>query len=151
MPDHVSNGHRSIRVDYDPISDWLYVRWGDPIGTLEETEDDRVLERLDDDDNTLGFVVKAVSRLKAEDSINVELGLPRGPAHIPIRAAAEDLGVSERRVRQLIAEKRITAKLWHGHWMVETPVKVAPVKRGRPTKQPTTEGIPQTEARAKSR
>ena len=56
----------SVRVWYDPEGDYLEVLFEQAEGYFRETEDDRVMKKVDVDGNLLGFSVLQVSALKGE-------------------------------------------------------------------------------------
>jgi uncharacterized protein YuzE len=55
-----------INVYYDPEGDFMEVTFERKAGYLRETEDDRVMEKVDEDGNVLGFSVMKVSSLKGK-------------------------------------------------------------------------------------
>ena len=54
---------QQIKVWYDPESDFLEVLFSDKAGYMKETNNDAVMERVDEQGNVLGFTVMGVSRL----------------------------------------------------------------------------------------
>ena len=52
-----------IKVWYDPESDFIEVLFSDKAGYMKETNNDAVMERVDEQGNVLGFTVMGVSRL----------------------------------------------------------------------------------------
>ena len=54
---------RQVRIWYDAEGDFLEVRFSDKPGYMRETDNDAVMERVDDAGNLLGFSVMGVSRL----------------------------------------------------------------------------------------
>jgi uncharacterized protein YuzE len=55
-----------IKVYYDPEGDFMEVTFERKAGYFRETEDDRVMEKVDEDGNVLGFSVMKVSSLKGK-------------------------------------------------------------------------------------
>jgi uncharacterized protein YuzE len=56
-----------IKVYYDPAEgDFMKVTFERKAGYFRETEDDRVMEKVDEDGNVLGFSVMKVSSLKGK-------------------------------------------------------------------------------------
>lgn len=49
---------------YDPDGDYMEVTFEEKAGYFRETEDDRVMERVDAEGNVLGFSVLGVSSVK---------------------------------------------------------------------------------------
>ena len=68
----------------------------------------RILKRLDDDGEVIGFLIHEMSTLKQPGPVEFELA-SEAPAddvaNVTVRQAAVRLGVSERRVRQLARAK----------------------------------------------
>ena len=56
----------NVKVWYDSFSDILEVAWEHEDGYFTETDDDRVLERLDVEDNTTGFMIEQYDRVVDE-------------------------------------------------------------------------------------
>lgn len=54
---------QQIKVWYDPEGDFLEVLFSDKAGYMKETNNDAVMERVDEQGNVLGFTVMGVSRL----------------------------------------------------------------------------------------
>ena len=52
-----------IRVWFDAEGDFLEVRFSDKAGFMRETNNDAVMERVDEQGNVLGFSIMQVSRL----------------------------------------------------------------------------------------
>lgn len=53
-----------VKVWYDPEGDYLEVIFEQKAGYFRETENDQVMEKVDDEGNILGFSVLKVSALK---------------------------------------------------------------------------------------
>lgn len=62
-----------IKVWYDPESDFLEVLFSDKAGYMKETNNDAVMERVDEQGNVLGFTVMGVSRLTKEKPLVADL------------------------------------------------------------------------------
>ena len=126
--------NRKVSVWYDGEGDMLEVLWAFRDGYFTDADDDRIRKRLDDDGEVIGFLIQGVSTLKADAPVEFELA-PEDPAgdvlNLTARLAAEELGVSERRVRQLARAGRVRGAAKHGNtWLIPTPVEVIPGKRG---------------------
>lgn len=57
-----SQGH--VRIWYDVEGDYLEVIFDQKAGYFRETENDQVMEKVDDEGNILGFSVLRVSAMK---------------------------------------------------------------------------------------
>ena len=55
-----------VKLWYDPEGDYLKVTFERKEGFFRETEDDRVMQRVDRDGNVLGFSIQKVSSLKGK-------------------------------------------------------------------------------------
>ena len=101
---------RRVSVWYDNEGDMLEVLWAFREGYFTPTDDERILKRLDDDGEVIGFLIHEMSTLKQPAPVEFELA-PEAPAddvaNVTVRQAATRLGVSERRVRQLAGEGRV--------------------------------------------
>ena len=74
------------------------------------SDDERVLKRLDDDGEVIGFLIHEMSTLKEPSPIEFELSseVPADDvANVTVREAAIRLRVSERRVRKLARDGRM--------------------------------------------
>ena len=58
--------HKTVKVWYDPEGDYLEVIFDQKEGYFRETENDQVMEKIDQEGNVLGFSVLRVSSLKAK-------------------------------------------------------------------------------------
>ena len=125
---------RKVSVWYDHEGDMLEVLWAFREGYFTPTEDERILKRLDDDGEVIGFLVHEMSTLKQPVPVEFELAseIPADDvANVTVRQAAIELGVSERRVRQLARDGRVRGAAKAGtEWLIPTPVEVVPGKRG---------------------
>ena len=126
---------RRVFVSYDHEGDMLEVLWALREGYFTPTEDDRILKRLDDDGEVIGFLIHDMSTLNQPEPFRVRVGEPRPDgddvANVTVREAALRLGVSERRVRKLARDGRVRgATKAGGEWLIPTPVEVTPGKRG---------------------
>ncbi len=63
----------NIKIWYDKEGDFLEVTFSDKPGYMRETDNDAILERVDQDGNLLGFSVLAVSRLSTDQPLIAEL------------------------------------------------------------------------------
>ena len=59
-------GKKVIRVWYDADGDFLEVVFEQKAGYFRETDNDRVMEKVDDEGNILGFSIVGVSAAKKE-------------------------------------------------------------------------------------
>ena len=57
-------GERKINVWYDPEGDYLEVIFEQREGYFRETEDDRVMEKVDLQGNVLGFSILGIGSLR---------------------------------------------------------------------------------------
>ncbi|MDP6496154.1 MAG: DUF2283 domain-containing protein [Dehalococcoidia bacterium] len=57
-------GEKQVKVWYDPEGDFLEVIFEQREGYFRETEDDRVMEKVDSEGNVLGFSILGVGSLK---------------------------------------------------------------------------------------
>ena len=125
---------KRVSVWYDDEGDMLEVLWAFKEGYFTPTNDERILKRLDDDGEVIGFLIHEVSTLKQPTPIEFEL-TSEAPtddvANVTVRQAAIQLGVSERRVRHLAREGRVRGATKVGaEWLIPTPVEVTPGRRG---------------------
>jgi hypothetical protein len=63
----------TVKIWYDKEGDFLEVLFSDKPGYMRETDNDAIMERVDQDGNLLGFSVLAVSRLSSEKPLIAEL------------------------------------------------------------------------------
>jgi uncharacterized protein YuzE len=64
---------QQIKVWYDPEGDFLEVQFSDKAGYMKETNNDAVMERVDEQGVVLGFTVLGVSRLAKEKPLVADL------------------------------------------------------------------------------
>ena len=125
---------KKVSVWYDDEGDMLEVTWAFREGYFTPMDDKRVLKRLDDNGEVIGFLIHEMSTLKQSDPVEFELESETPDddvANITVREAATRLGVSERRVRQLAREGRMRGATKSGaEWLIPTPIEVTPSKRG---------------------
>ena len=125
---------RKVFVSYDQEGDMLEVLWAFREGYFTPTDDERILKRLDDDGEVIGFLIHEMSTLKEPSPVEFELTseAPEGDvSNVTVREAAVRLGVSERRVRKLARDGRVRGATKTGaEWLIPTPVEVIPGKRG---------------------
>jgi hypothetical protein len=55
-----------IKLYYDPEGDYMEVTFEKKAGYFRETEDDRVMEKVDAEGNVLGFSIMKVSSLRGK-------------------------------------------------------------------------------------
>ena len=126
--------NRKVSVWYDHEGDMLEVLWAFREGYFTPTDDDRILKRLDDGGEVIGFLIHEMSTLTEPSPVEFELESEAPDddvANVTVREAAARLGVSERRVRKLALDGRIRGATKLGaEWLIPTPVEVIPGKRG---------------------
>lgn len=64
---------QTVRVWFDKEGDFLEVRFSDQPGFMRETDNDAVMERVDDQGRVLGFTVMAVSKLDKDHPLVAQL------------------------------------------------------------------------------
>ena len=125
---------KKVFVSYDHEGDMLEVLWAFREGYFTPTDDERILKRLDDDGEVIGFLIHEMSTLKEPSPVEFELAPETSEddvANVTVREAAIRLGVSERRIRQLARDGRMQGATKTGaEWLIPTPVEVIPGKRG---------------------
>ncbi len=126
--------NRKVFVSYDHEGDMLEVLWAFREGYFTPTNDERILKRLNDDGEVIGFLIHEMSSLKQPSPVEFELA-SEGPdedvSNVTVREAAVRLGVSERRVRKLARDGRMRGAVKAGaEWLILTPVEVIPGRRG---------------------
>jgi hypothetical protein len=62
-----------IKIWFDAEGDFLEVRFSDKAGFMRETNNEAVMERVDEQGNILGFSVLQVSRLAKEKPLEADL------------------------------------------------------------------------------
>ncbi|MDB6022959.1 MAG: hypothetical protein JWQ04_2816 [Pedosphaera sp.] len=62
-----------IKVWFDAEADYLEVRFSDAAGYEKETNNDAVMERVDDAGQIIGFSVLGVSRFKKDKPLEADL------------------------------------------------------------------------------
>ena len=96
-------------VSYDHEGDMLEVLWAFREGYFTPTDDERILKRLDDDGEGIGFLIHEMSTLNEPSPVEFVLA-SEAPAvdvaNVTVREAASRLGVSERRMRKLARDGR---------------------------------------------
>ena len=126
--------NRRVFVSYDHERDMLEVLWAFRDGYFTSTDNERVLKRLDDDGEVIGFLIHEMSTLKEPSPLEFELASETPAddvANVTVREAAVRLGVSERRVRKLARDGRVRGATKAGaDWLIPTPVEVTPGRRG---------------------
>ena len=125
---------KKVFVSYDHEGDMLEVLWALREGYFTATGDDRILKRLDDDGEVIGFLIHEMSTLDQANPVEFEL-VSEAPAddvaNVTVKEAAVRLGVSERRVRKLARDGRLRGAVKAGaEWLIPTPVEVIPGRRG---------------------
>ena len=125
---------KRVFVSYDHEGDMLEVLWAFREGYFTPTNDERILKRLDDDGEVIGFLIHEMSTLSEPSPVEFELA-PEAPAddvaNVTVGEAAIRLGVSERRVRKLARDGRVRGATKAGsEWLIPTPVELIPGRRG---------------------
>ena len=125
---------RKVFISYDHEGDILEVLWAIREGYFTPTDDDRILKRLDDDGQVIGFLINEMSTLDQANPVEFELA-SEAPgddvANVTVKEAALRLGVSERRVRKLVRDGRVRGATKAGaEWLIPTPVELVPGRRG---------------------
>jgi uncharacterized protein YuzE len=64
---------QQVKIWFDPEGDFLEVLFSDKAGYMRETNNDAVMERIDQEGNILGFTVMGVSRLSKEKPLVADL------------------------------------------------------------------------------
>ena len=64
---------QNIKIWFDPEADFLEVLFSDAPGYMRETDNDAILERVDNQGNILGFSVLNVSKLSKEKPLLAQL------------------------------------------------------------------------------
>ena len=64
---------QQVKIWYDPEGDFLEVLFSDKAGYMKETDNDAVMERVDEQGNVLGFTVMQVSRFSKQKPLVAEL------------------------------------------------------------------------------
>ena len=64
---------QTITVWYDPEGDFLEVLFSNKPGYMRETDNDAVMERVDERGNILGFSILRVSRIEKQKPLVAEL------------------------------------------------------------------------------
>jgi len=64
---------QTIKVWYDPEGDFLEVLFSKNPGYMRETDNDAVMERVDEQGNILGFSILRVSRIEKQKPLLAEL------------------------------------------------------------------------------
>ncbi len=126
--------NKTVSVWYDPEGDMLEVLWALREGYFTTTADDRVLKRLDDSGEVIGFLIHEMSTFGQTSPFEFMMTSEETTNNvnaISVRGAALELGVSERRVRQLARNGRVRGAAKVGQeWLIPTPVEVIPGSRG---------------------
>ncbi|MCY4624622.1 MAG: helix-turn-helix domain-containing protein [Chloroflexi bacterium] len=125
---------QTVSVWFDRDGDMLEVLWGFREGIFVPTEDDRILKRLDDNGDVVGFLVHEFSTMAQSDPFEFRLeGEPEAavPSAVTVKWAAAELGVSDRRIRELAKQGRVLGASKAGHeWLIPTPIQVLQGLRG---------------------
>ncbi len=64
---------QQVKVWFDAEADFLEVRFSEEAGFMRETNNEAVMERVDEKGNVLGFSIMQVSRLAKEKPLVAEL------------------------------------------------------------------------------
>ena len=123
----------AINLWFDPDGDLLEVGWSAEKGYFTDTDDEHVLKRVNLDGDVIGFMVQGVGSMKGTFlDLDLRPEKPTGTVdNLTVKGAAEELGVTEARVRQLAAQGRIEGAHKIGRdWIIPRPVEVRPGARG---------------------
>ena len=63
-----------VKVWYDKEGDYLEVLFETKKGYFQETENDAVMKKIDEEGNIIGFSILKVSALKEQETLNISLG-----------------------------------------------------------------------------
>ena len=63
-----------VKVWYDKEGDYLEVLFETKKGYFQETENDAVMKKVDEEGNIMGFSILKVSALKEQKPLNISLG-----------------------------------------------------------------------------
>ena len=123
----------TINIWLDSEGDLLEVGWSVEKGYFTETDDERVLKRVNLNGEVIGFMVQGVGSMKGA-FIDLDLGPEKATDtvdNLTVKGASDELGVTEARVRQLAAQGRIEGAHKIGRdWIIPRPVEVRPGTRG---------------------
>jgi uncharacterized protein YuzE len=64
---------KEIKVWYDKEGDYLEVLFEKKVGYFKETENDAVMEKVDDKGEVIGFSILKVSELKEQTPLSIDL------------------------------------------------------------------------------
>jgi len=67
---------QKVKIWFDPEGDFLEVLFSDKPGYMRETDNDAVMERVDDEGNIVGFSIMQVGRLSKKVPLEAELASP---------------------------------------------------------------------------
>ena len=62
-----------VKIWYDKEGDFLEVLFSDKAGYMRETDNDAIMERVDDEGNLLGFSILGVSQLTNDKPLIADL------------------------------------------------------------------------------
>ena len=71
---------KEIKIWYDKQGDYLEVLFERKAGYFRETDNDAVMEKVDEEGNIIGFSILKVSALKEQKPLSISL-----KSHIPYR------------------------------------------------------------------
>lgn len=64
---------KKLKIWYDKEGDYLEVLFSDAPGFMRETNNDFVMERIDENGNILGYSILGISQIKKDSPIYAEL------------------------------------------------------------------------------
>jgi len=67
---------KEVRVWYDQEGDYLEVIFERRAGYFRETENDAIMEKVDEEGNVIGFSILRISALKEQKPLSVSLKSP---------------------------------------------------------------------------
>ena len=66
---------RKLKIWYDREGDYLEVLFSDLPGFMRETDNDNMMERIDENGNIIGYSILGISNIKDNKPIYAELNL----------------------------------------------------------------------------
>jgi uncharacterized protein YuzE len=72
-----------VKVWFDPEGDFLEVRFSDAPGFMQETANDAIMQRVDEQGRVIGFTVMGMSRIASHEPLEAVLCGEPGPLMTP--------------------------------------------------------------------
>ncbi len=121
---------RDLSITYDGEIDFLYIQWSKEPGVYDNTDDERVLNRFNNDGEIIGVMIQGTRRISGPP-IKLTLDERGARTTIKVKRAAEEMGISVRRVHQLLADGRIRGAHKVGDtWLIPSPIDLTLGTRG---------------------